>query len=150
MNDTVCHAFISSFTFYRQKHNKINAALFGVSRPLRPRHTKHRRVIFARFSLKFYRLRTPLASYTVKLQRKACKNDAAVFGVSRPLRPRHTKTPLRHFCTLFFEVLPFTDTASVVNGKTSKKRVQKLRGGFWCVKGLDTQKTVASILHAFL
>ena len=45
---------------------------------------KNRRVVFARFSLKFYRLPTTRASYTVKLQRKACKNDAAVLGVSRP------------------------------------------------------------------
>ena len=39
-----------------------------------------------------------------------CQNDAAVFGVSS---------------TLFFEVLPFTDDASVVNGKTSKKNMTK-------------------------
>ena len=38
------------------------------------------------------------------------------------------------FGTLFFEVLPFTDDASVVNGKTSKKSTQKRRGGFWCVR----------------
>ena len=30
------------------------------------------------------------------------------------------------------DVLPFTDDASVVNGKTSNKSVQKRRGGFWC------------------
>ena len=33
--------------------------------------------------------------------------------------------PLRRFCMLFFEVLPFTTLASSVNGKTSKKSVQK-------------------------
>ena len=46
------------------------------------------------------------------------------------------QTPPRRFGTPFFEVLPFTDTASVVNGKTSKKSMQKRRGGFWCVKTL--------------
>ena len=46
------------------------------------------------------------------------------------------QTPPRRFCTFFFEVLPFTDDASIVNGKTSKKSVQKQRGGFWCVKTL--------------
>ena len=35
------------------------------------------------------------------------------------------KTATSFFCTLFFEVLPFTDDASVVNGKTSKKSMQK-------------------------
>ena len=60
------------------------------------------------------------------------------------------QTPLRRFGTLFFEELPFTDDASVVNGKTSKKSMQKRRevvngktlkksmqkqrGGFWCVR----------------
>ena len=38
---------------------------------------------------------------------------------------------------LFFDVLPFTDDARVVNGKTSKKSVQNRRGGFWCVKALS-------------
>ena len=33
----------------------------------------------------------------------------------------------------FFEVLPFTDDAIVVNGKTSKKSMQKRCSGFWCV-----------------
>ena len=42
--------------------------------------------------------------------------------------------PPRRFCMIFFDVLPFTDDASVVNGKTSKKSVQKRRGGFRCVK----------------
>ena len=37
---------------------------------------------------------------------------------------------------LFFDVLPFTDDASVVNGKTSKKSMQKRRGGFWGVYAL--------------
>ena len=41
--------------------------------------------------------------------------------------------PSRRFCMLFFEVLPFTMLASSVNGKTSKKSVQKRRGGVWCV-----------------
>ena len=61
------------------------------------------------------------------------------------------QTPPRRFCTLFFEVLPFTDDAIVVNGKLQrkackndaavfgvsrplKKSMQKRRGGFWCVK----------------
>ena len=44
----------------------------------------------------------------------------------------HQKPP-RCFCTLFFEVLPFSKLASSVNGKTSKKSVQKRRGGVWCV-----------------
>ena len=43
-----------------------------------------------------------------------------MFGV-----PRHTKKTVAFFCMLFFEVLLFTDTASVVNGKTSKKSMQK-------------------------
>ena len=41
----------------------------------------------------------------------------------------HLKPP-RRFCMLFFDVLPFTDDASVVNSKTSKKSMQKRRGGF--------------------
>ena len=36
-----------------------------------------------------------------------------------------TPNKRRVFCTLFFEVLPFTDDASVVYGKTSKKSMQK-------------------------
>ena len=44
----------------------------------------------------------------------------------------------RRFGTLFFEVLLFTDTASVVNGKTSKKSMQKNAAFFWCVKTLMT------------
>ena len=44
----------------------------------------------------------------------------------------HLKPP-RRFCMLFFDALPFTDDASVINGKTSKKSMQKRRGGFWCV-----------------
>ena len=43
----------------------------------------------------------------------------------------------RRFGTLFFEVLLFTDTASVVNGKISKKSMQKPRLFFWCVKTLN-------------
>ena len=50
------------------------------------------------------------------------------------LRPRHTKHRRVVFGTLFFEVLPFTDEASVVNAKTSKKSMQKRCAGFWCVK----------------
>ena len=42
-------------------------------------------------------------------------------------------TPPHRFCMLFFDVLPFTDDASFVNGKTSKKSMQKRRGGVWCV-----------------
>ena len=38
------------------------------------------------------------------------------------------------FCMLFLDVLPFTDDARIVNGKTSKKSVKNRRGGFWCVK----------------
>ena len=44
----------------------------------------------------------------------------------------HQKPP-RRFCMIFFEVLPLTTLASSVNGKTSKKSVQKRRGGVWCV-----------------
>ena len=47
---------------------------------------------------------------------------------------------------IFFDVLPFTDDARIVNGKTSRKSVQNRRGGFWCVKAF---KTIASFLHAF-
>ena len=58
------------------------------------------------------------------------------------------------FCMLFFEVLPYTTLASSVNGKTSKKSVQKKTRRFFLVclglKGLDTPKTAASFLHAFL
>ena len=57
------------------------------------------------------------------------------------------QTPPRRFNTLFFEVLPFTDTASVVNGKTSKKNMQKRRGVFF---GVSTQYTAVSFWHAFL
>ena len=59
--------------------------------------------------------------------------DAAVFGVSRSLGPTHTKHR-RVVFERFFEVLTFTDTDSVVNGKTLKKSMQKRRGGFRCVK----------------
>ena len=45
------------------------------------------------------------------------------------LGPRHTKKR-RVVCMLFFEVLLFSDTASVVYGKTSKKSMQKKRGVF--------------------
>ena len=38
-----------------------------------------------------------------------------------------------------FEVLPFTTLASSVNGKTSKKSMQKRRGGFRCVKTLKAK-----------
>ena len=64
------------------------------------------------------------------------------------------KTLVAFFCMLFFEVLPYTTLAPSVNGKTSKKSVQK-RDVFWCVyalkvfKGLDTPKTAASFLHDF-
>ena len=57
-NDTICHAFLTSFTVYR--HEK-NATVFGVSRPL---HIKTRRVFLCR--------------YTVKLERKARRITAAV------------------------------------------------------------------------
>ena len=61
----------------------------------------------------------------------------------------HQKPP-RRFCMLFFDVLPFTTLAVSVNGKTSKKSVQKRRGGVWCVfKGLDTPNTAASFLSCF-
>ena len=36
----------------------------------------------------------------------------------------HLKPP-RRFCMISFDVLPFTEDASVVNGKTTKKSVQK-------------------------
>ena len=52
------------------------------------------------------------------------KNDAGFFGVSRP------KTAAS-FLHDFFDILPYADDA--VNGKTSKKSMQKRRGGFWCV-----------------
>ena len=114
----------------------------GVSEQ-RPRHTKNRRVVFACFSLKFYRLRRWRRRYMVKYQRKACKNDAAVL----PLKAWTHQTPPRHFCTLLFEVLLFTDTASVVNSKTSKKSIQKRRGGFWCVKTHQGDFAVASSVN---
>ena len=50
--------------------------------------------------------------------------------------PSTHQTPPRRFGTLFFEVLPFTDDASAVNGKTSKKSMQKRSGGFWRAKAL--------------
>ena len=183
---------LNRFTVYRQKTNA--ASLRPLDTPIyrqkrrgvvkASRHTKHRRVVLARFSLKFYHLPTSRAWKTVKLQRKACKNDAAVFGVtfkvltnqntpSRVLsvkekhgirgndtirhtmlsnftvyRPKsnrdvfrcvktfsvltHQKPP-HHFYMLFFDVLPFTTLAVSVNGKTSKKSVQKRRGGVCCV-----------------
>ena len=65
---------------------------YDAAHQLGPRHTKHRRVVLARFSLKFYRLPT--------------------------------------------------DDESVVNGKTSKKSMQKRRGGFLCVKTL--KQSIAS------
>ena len=61
----------------------------------------------------------------------------------------HLKLP-RHFCMLFFDVLSFTDDASVINGKTSKKSTQKRRGGFGVSKGLDTPKTAAFFFFCML
>ena len=40
----------------------------------------------------------------------------------------------------FWHAFPFTDDVSVVNGKTSKKSMQKRRGGFWCVKALTGKR----------
>ena len=57
-------------------------------------------------------------------------------SVQNLIKARHTKHRPCRFCTLFFEVLPITDDASVVNSKTSKKSMQNRRGGFWCVKNL--------------
>ena len=37
------------------------------------------------------------------------------------------------FLHAFFDVLPFTDDASVLKGKASKESLQKRRGSFWCV-----------------
>ena len=51
----------------------------------------------------------------------------------------HQKPP-RCFCILFFEVLPFTTL-----GKTSKKSVQKRRGGFRCVKTFMQKTTTTTI-----
>ena len=51
-------------------------------------------------------------------------------SVLRPKVLTHLKPPRRFFMP-FFDVLPFTDDASVVNGKTSKKSMQKRRGGFF-------------------
>ena len=47
----------------------------------------------------------------------------------------HLKPP-RRICMIFFDVLPFTTLASSVNSKTSKKSMEKRRGGFRCVKTL--------------
>ena len=48
------------------------------------------------------------------------------------------QTPPRRFCTLFFEVLPFTDDASVVNGKTSKKSMKNDAAVFGVSRPLDS------------
>ena len=59
----------------------------------------------------------------------------------------HLKPP-RRFSMLFFDVLSFTRLASSVNGKTSKKSVQKTTRQCLvclCLKGLYTPKN----LHAF-
>ena len=50
-------------------------------------------------------------------------HDAA--QMIRILRVLTHQKPLCRFCMLFFEVLPFTTLAVSVNGKTSKKSVQK-------------------------
>ena len=50
------------------------------------------------------------------------------------LLTKNSAASSRRFCMLFFDVLPFTDDACVVNGKTSKKSVQNQRDGFWCAK----------------
>ena len=49
----------------------------------------------------------------------------------------HQKTP-RCFCMLFFDVLPFTDDGSVVNGKTLKKKNARKNDAavFWCAWAL--------------
>ena len=74
------------------------------------------------------------------------------FWCVKTLKAYTHQTPPRRFCTLFFEVLPFTDTASVVNGKTSKKSMQKRRGGFWCVKTLKAYgfETIYVMFFKFL
>ena len=51
----------------------------------------------------------------------------------------HLKPP-RRLSMLFFEVLPFTDDVSVVNGKTSKKSMKKTKRRFLVCQDLYLEK----------
>ena len=53
--------------------------------------------------------------------------------------------PLRRFCMLFFDVLPFTTHAVSVSGKTSKKNVQKRRGVFGASRPLTMPHPFLSV-----
>ena len=66
-------------------------------------------------------------SKRLKLVERTCEKEVRVLT--------HQKPP-RRFCMLFVDVLPFTTLASSVNGKTSKKSMQKRRGGFLVWQGL--------------
>ena len=77
------------------------------------------------FSLKFYRLPKAPQQNALGVSRSS--------HVSIPHKGLDTPKTAASILHAFFEVLPFTTLASSVNGKTSKKSVQKRRGGVWCV-----------------
>ena len=72
------------------------------------------RVVFParRFVAKSLSAVLPLNYYKSNIVLRTCtynQSETILFKVLKHLK----------FCTLFFDVLPFTDDASVVNGKTS-------------------------------
>ena len=75
-----------------------------------------------------------LSSFTVYRQ-KTTRSRKVCQKVLTHQKPSH------RFCTLFFEVLPFTTHASSVNGKKSKKSIQSRCDGFWYVNALRPRHT---------
>ena len=107
--------------------------------------------VFACFSLKFYRLDTDNDASSVigKTSKKIVQNRRDGFWCAKAFKVWTHKNRRVLFFMLFSEVLLFTTLASSVNGKTSKKSMQKQRGGFWCVKALTSnfeQRKNAGIL----
>ena len=87
-----------------------------------------------------------------KTSKKRMQKRRGVIWCVKALKGLDTPKKCRVFCTLFFELLPFTD--DVVYGKTSKKSMQKKNATFlWCVKTLrprHTKKNVAFFRTLFL
>ena len=64
--------------------------------------------------------------FSFKIYRYRCKQRDVFLGCKGLRVYTHQKNAaFFFFCMIFFEVLLLTDTASVVNGKTSKKSMQK-------------------------
>ena len=97
-----------------------------MSRPFRVLTRQKNAAFFCMLFFEVLPYTTLAVSVNGKTSKKSVqKNATFFFGVSRPLRVLTHQKPLRRFCMLYFEVLPFTTLASSGNGKTSKKSVQK-------------------------